>query len=441
MNKKYISLALAGIMMIAVVTVVVAQDSTSDDEFFGSGTTALVTDLEATGKTVDEKSGELLAAEAIKIGGWLTMEPMITVDADKIPELFSGEASATDTLDLSTTLFVDARPSKDIRVFVKGQADYPFSGITDFSIRELFTDLTLADSVYIRAGKQTINWGVGRYFSPANVINLGNKDPEDPDAELVGPVAVKLHVPSKSSNYYAYAILQDIETKGTIGIAAKGEWVLGNTEVGLGGVYRPEQPWAATATASGSLWGIDLYGEAVLKGNDDRIFIVADPSVPLGVSTLSKSNELEARATAGFSWSWSNETSAINLSLDGQYYWNGSGYADSSLFTENAAAISSLVASGTIGANDLYLRGRQYGAVSVGLSDIANSDIGVSLFWLGNIEDGSGKIMPTINYTGINKVKIAISYTQGYGTAGSEYSPDGAGRSISLSFALTNMTF
>lgn len=441
MSKKIFSLAYAGILIMVILSFAAAQDIPSDEELFGENQGSLVTDLEAEGGAVGEKSSELLAPDAVKVGGWLTMSPTMTVDADKIAELFSGDASPTATMNLSAIVFVDARPSKDLRVFLKGQADYPFSEISDFSVRELFADLTLADSLYVRAGKQTINWGVGRYFSPANVINLGNKDPEDPDAELVGPVAIQLHFPSGADNYYAYAILQDMEEKKTIGIAARGEWVLGNTEVSLGGVYRPDQPWAVTATASGALWSIDLYGEVALKGNDDRTFVARDPATPLGISTVSKADELELSATAGFSWSWSNDASTINLSVNGQYYWNGAGYADPSIFTDYAAAIRTLVSTGTLSANDLYLRGRQYGAATVGLSDIANTDLAVSLFWLGNIEDKSGKIVPTISYTGINKVKISLSYTEAYGSAGSEFCPNGAWRSIGASIALTNVGF
>ena len=48
------------------------------------------------------------------------------------------------------------------------------------ALSELFADFDVDNRVFVRAGKQTVNWGVGTFFSPANLINLDEIDPEDP---------------------------------------------------------------------------------------------------------------------------------------------------------------------------------------------------------------------------------------------------------------------
>ena len=82
----------------------------------------------------------------------------------------------------------------------------------DISLHELFLDYTLWDRLYLRAGKQTVNWGVGYFFSPADVINIGRIDPFDAEAPREGPLALKAHYPMGSNNYYVYVIFEDMES-------------------------------------------------------------------------------------------------------------------------------------------------------------------------------------------------------------------------------------
>ena len=105
---------------------------------------------------------------------------------------------------------MDLRPDPTWRAFVKGKyaanigyESWPEGKSTeaaDFSLHELFLDYTLLDKLYLRAGKQTINWGVGYFFSPADVINVGRIDPFDaegsrPVSWFTHPVGVTLLVP------------------------------------------------------------------------------------------------------------------------------------------------------------------------------------------------------------------------------------------------------
>ena len=428
----------AAILLLAAAAAA-AQAGSADEAFFGGTEDSLVADVPEAAAEVDG-SASLPAFKKVRLGGSLALEASGTVDADA---LFRGAWSGAPggELDLSGVFFLDARPSDEVRVFAKTRMEYPFTESGDFELRELFADLTLAEGLYLRTGKQTVNWGVGRYFSPANVINLEGKDPENPDLELAGPVAARLHAPFGTSNYYAYAILEDMETDGTAGLAAKGEWVISGTEFSLAGVWRPGRPWAFAATASGALLGLDLYGEAVYSGGGDKTYVVEDGSAPLGVSAETRERDAAFSATAGFTGTWSDKTGNWNLASTGQYFWNGSGYADPGLFTAYPAGVAGLVVAGAIGASDLYLRGRQYGAAGLSLSDIARSDAGLSFFWLGNLDDGSGRATVSASYSGFKNLKIAVSYGERYGPAGSEYGMPGTRRTIGVSVATNGLAF
>lgn len=109
---------------------------------------------------------ELLAGEALTVGGSfnLSAEALLTPNTD--------EPFSVGLTDLSTTLFLDARPSGEFRTFLKGDVSYSTDAGVSLELRELFADFDVDNQVFVRAGKQTVNWGVGYFFSPANLINL-----------------------------------------------------------------------------------------------------------------------------------------------------------------------------------------------------------------------------------------------------------------------------
>ena len=447
MDTKRLGRALSALLLVLAVWTASAQEALSpsalspspaDEEFFGAGD-ALVTEALAAERGDSVGTG-LPEFEKVRWGGTFRLEAAGTVDAEALAEgEWTGAPGAE--LDLAGTFFLDARPSEEVRILVKARATYPFEEEGDWTLREFFADLTLEPGLLLRTGKQTVNWGVGRFWSPANVINLERIDPENPDEELAGPVAARLLAVRGTSSLYAYALLQDMEEDGTVGIAAKAEGVIGGTELSLAGVWRPDRPWAATITATGPALGLDLYAEAVVGGGGSRTYVVEDGGAPLGVSAETREAEPAFQGTLGLSWTWSDETEAWNLAASAQYLWNGAGYADPDLFTTYAAGVAALVAAGQIGPEDLYLRGRSYAAASLALSDIARSDAGLSLLWLGSLDDRSGRITAAASYSGFKNLRIALSYGERYGRAGSEYGFPGPRRTLGLSVETTGLSF
>ncbi|MFA7109866.1 MAG: hypothetical protein WC162_12050, partial [Sphaerochaetaceae bacterium] len=108
---------------------------------------------------------------------------------------------------LNADFSLSARPTTDTRFFMKMNLSYPFDDSANLSIKELFGDFIVADDYFFRVGKQTLNWGVGYFFSPANLLNITSIDPSDPEAELEGPLAVKINHPVGVDNLYAYVIV------------------------------------------------------------------------------------------------------------------------------------------------------------------------------------------------------------------------------------------
>ena len=424
------------------------EEGLSDEELFGGGT-EIVTEAAAgspplpgapgVGTTGNDAAGSLLRSESVKIGGTFSM----SLEGTGNPDAWGSnplEYLAPSVL-LGTDLFADARPDDNFRVFVKGSLEYPAGGEAELELKEAFADFMPAEGVFVRAGKQTANWGVGAFFSPANLLDLAPIDPEDPEAELPGPLAVKVQVPAGTTNWYAYALLEDAASGGSLALAPKVEWVLGSAEFGLGGLWADGGPWAAMATCSGKVGDLDVFAEAVLRGNEDKRFVIADASVPSGISFETRPDGLFPQATAGFLWSWDDEEGRLGVSFRAQYYYNGLGYEDASVLEEHAPQVRSLVMTGVLSPDDLLQRSRHYGAANLGFSELLGSDAGASLFWIGNFADASGRVKTTATWAGLDHAKLSAAWTWSYGVAGSEFAPAGSVSSVSLMIALTQGTF
>ena len=139
-------------------------DELSDDELFGGE--SLVTQAD---DNTGDASAALLKSETVKLGGrfFMDMEGSGNPDAwgDDISTYLAPEVA------LGFDLYVDARPDEDLRVFIKGRMEYPFTGNGDYELREAFADTVPVPGLFVRSGKQTANWGVGYFFSPANLLN------------------------------------------------------------------------------------------------------------------------------------------------------------------------------------------------------------------------------------------------------------------------------
>ena len=399
-----------------------ANDSLFGDSFFSD---------------VEEDAGanpadDLLTSDRVTLGGDFRVAADINLGLNPAED---EDAFLSGLEELRTRLYLDARPDADFRAFVKTDLSYETEDGLSLDLREAFADIDISNQVFIRGGKQTVNWGVGLFFSPANLINLETIDPEDTDAELAGPVSVKAQVPVGTSNATGYLLLDDIDSGADIGVAARYEFLLEGFEVTVGGVLRNERPWAVMATATGSVEDVTVFGEVVLEGNVDKIFVTEDPNSPSGYSAAA-SDDVYVSATFGARYSYTTEDDLYTVSGAAQYYFNGLGYADPSVLTDNPAVVGGFIANGDLSFNDLRERSQHYLAANVTSPDIAGSDFTPSALWLGSLGDGSGFATAELSYTGIDNFTPSVGYRLNYGPDGAEYSPLGTRHSLRLGFVL-----
>ena len=415
------------------------------------------------GKAKDTGSAAvaLLTNQGIQLGG--SIESTYTaygIWGNAYPDLGDLSKNFTNQLYpvLQATLFFDARPDQHFRVFGKAIASYPFQisglsgttspaslttnplGITatpsvapNIDIFELYSDFDYKNKVYFRVGKQVVNWGVGYFFSPADVISLTPVDPQNPTIEREGPVALKMNAPFAGvDNLYLYLIAnQAFATNGSfqindVAVAPKAEFVVGDYEIGVGGYYQRNQRPKAMMTATGSIGKIGVFGEAVVSQGADGTLVRKSGTSLLGYETYTDTTTPYFSGTAGFSYVQAD----WHLSLYGQYYYNGQGYADPSLEKEayTLYAMQILTPAGSpapvspaLSLQDLQQPGRHYGAAVASWSNIRDSNVSLSLFWEGNLSDGSGIVSPSVSYQPFDYASFTAATHVAYGGDGTPF--------------------
>ncbi len=437
-----------------------AQDSITVDEdaLFGDDDVVETVAESAEGSAVQG----LLVTDAVRVGGSFTGTATGT---------WQWNNPWTDGLDpiepdsyglvpkLSGLVFFDGRPTEESRFYGSVKSSWPFTESGSTKVFELFSDFSWNDSLYLRFGKQTVNWGVGYFFSPANIMNLEVIDPTDPDAQLEGPVALRAMyaIPKTQHNVWAYAVFDSETMKPEdTALAAKAEFVLGGVELGVGGYYQRDSPVRAMLTAVGSVRDVSLFGEATAQLGTDREWVteVSDSLWPSGFISTTDTDDYDdnifLKGTVGFSYANTDK----HITLMGQYLYDGEGYANADREARIAeakadeTAIKARIAFLDSTADpdsvfSLFLKqlilnsGRHYAAFTFAKSELLTEKLGFSAFVIANLSDFSGYLKPTLSWEFFDGFSLSASAMFALGFEDGEYVVLNDGQAMGLSLVLT----
>jgi len=462
-----------------------AQDIGSDqdlemdlDSLFGEE----LVEIEAAAPVNSDPVSAALTSESVRIGGSYSGSLASKVDWNNGSEIFDPSAISISPA-VKATLYFDGRPKEDFRVFGSVKTGWPFStrkilvpgtvylednnpfldgdqpgnsifndsiNSPSISVFELFSDISLDDKVFIRFGKSTVKWGVGYFWSPADVINLTGIDVLDTSAQREGPVNIRIHLPiaGTQNNFYLYTVLDENNVDfDTTALAGKAEFLIGMYELGLGAHYRYDTAERGMITLTGPLGDFDVFGEAIVSRGSSKAFATGIDTTAPFIHTRS-SDEVRGTfffsASTGFRYSNSNS----NFSLLGQYYYNGEGYLKTekdALINQGELAITTLNSIDTTSAGGLkgrlagliYGSGRHYAAMSLSKSKLFSDDFSTSMTIVANLSDLSGFIQPSFNYAVHDNLSLNLSSNFVFGASDSEYVYLAQENIVSLSLGAT----
>lgn len=358
---------------------------------------------------------------------------------------------------LSSLVFFDARPEEGSRVHASVKLGWPFEESANITVFELFTDFAYNDALFFRFGKQTLNWGPGYFFSPANVLNIQTIDPLNPTAQLEGPLSVRAHLPVAGTqhNLWAYAVFDaDTLKPEDTALAAKAEFVLGGWELSAGAWYAWERPLRGILTAAGSLDRVSVFGEAYLARGSDRTWVSDITTIPPFVATTTDDSSAFFKGTAGFMWTQSD----WKLTVAGQYLYDGEGYEDSErerLIDDayaNEADIKLILDASGADPDEAFSSllkglilnsGRHYAALSVAKSEFLHDDLSLSVFGVGNLSDWSGYARLSLSWRVFKGMSLDAWSGFAFGLSDSEYLVlnDGPAVEVGLGLSLGSTAF
>jgi len=344
--------------------------------------------------------------------------------------------------DLEASAYADLRASEFFRLYGAVPYDYNIpQSVTSltvedegFALDELFVDAAIERAIFFRMGKQRVRWGVGNWYKPSDVLSLSAIDPDNPRAEREGPFAFKADMPFGLNHATLYVVPPtEIDELGQFSVAQRTDFVAGGFELTLAGFYRGDMAAKPRAMFlfTGALAGIDVYGENVVSWGSDRIYVESDGLG--GYQTYTIENKPIFQSTLGLKYSkFTSDGFVLNLHVQG--YYNGAGYADSSILAMEAAKNAIKAVDGYSSADTSATgNGRFYLAGSIGLGfrkgrgkDLVNTSF--SAYALHNFSDNSTRIGPSLGLTlgsGGSRFSMDLTAVSSFGSAGSEYAPRG----------------
>ena len=466
---------------------VFAQENSSDleNDLFGGDEDTLISAEEARSDSKSnlkfkadlEKASLSLESKKLRIGGSLSssmginyawVDPYSKKD-DYLKSFKDGKGTFNTTLNGS--LFFDARPNEDLKLYGKFLFGFPFekslsgaltvpknsfgplqpndiilpigvNGAANIKIQELYTDFSAKNIAFFRFGKHAVKWGTGYFYSPADVINISRIDPQDPTADREGGISLRTHIiiPKTQHNIWLYLLPpgqgEDFDPKYTAG-AAKGEFVVGNWELGFGGWYKYEKAPRLITTVSGSIAGkVAVFGEGVFAWGSDYTYYKAD------MSPYTEKNKPFFQATLGGSYSNADTNTTIAL----QYFYNGFGYSNTDVSTsilekaEDPVSLSDASFRKKL-QNVLAMgnRGQHYIALNISQNKLGTDKLSLNLFQQFAISELEGFSKLTLNWKIYKFASMSTGPSFSYPLSPSSKTKGQIG--YSLSFRLGGGTF
>jgi len=470
-----------------------SADTSAADDFFADAGPLVTT---GTASTVDPTAQFSKNSDGLKWGGSVTSGATWSGSWTEWPEAADPSKNFTQALgySLRSSLNLDGRPTKDFRFHLGLKTGAPFTNDTavltgatyvtslsttsatlkvpDIKIWEMYTDVTLADAVFVRFGKQSASWGVAYFYSPGDVISLTAKDATDPTASREGPVAlnVTVPIPALKANLTAYALLRDeyfttgkSPTLQDLGYALQGDILVGEAQLTVGGFYQKDNAPKAVATINTGLGflpipelnkvslfseGIALYGADVLNGSGSSTVTIPTIGTKDIFNSIKKYDATAIYYTGTLGASYSNTD--LNFSLRGEYWYNPFGSDDATYAQRafNTYALSQLAATKAVYIDAINTSGRTYGlgdvanpakhsmTALVSLSKLLGSDVNFSTLVQQNLSDNSGWAKPGFTYSPWDELSLSLGANVVWGTSGTQFPLQFGGNKLSLNFGV-----
>lgn len=385
---------------------------TLDEESLFDDPGALVMDSSAIPRDTIEETAGLRASGSVTSAMGLQWSRTQLRHSAENPDMHSQSVAVLD---------LDARSPQGARAFAALEGGYQAdSQSTEAHLRELFVDFTLGPVLYMRAGKQVLQWGRCYFWNPSDLINLEHRDLVERLGSREGTYGWRAHLPiGTRANFYAFLYSQDAGKASELQGSFKAEALLGPSEASLSLWKREGLDPALAGDISSRVAGWDLSGEAILLPGG---FL---PRYTESLDTLfSKPSPAWApRLCISLGRSFDFMDLDDRLHVQYEMYYNSLGYAHSPLddsrsyvFAEPGSMEGLPVRAGpkalwlySHGALGQYELGRYYAAFFASCQRFLVADLTLGLDGVANLDDHSALIAASLSYSTLQQLDLGLS--------------------------------
>jgi hypothetical protein len=371
-------------------------------------------------KTVEEMNNKLT------IGGLLYMRAQWDTYQDSVLR------KAPFQMPNYTDLYLDWRPSDDLRAFVRGRLIYNPAGtggatnqLTAFGtlgqasctelcpyLDQFWLKWNIAHKIFFTLGRQHVKWGTGNVWNPTDFLNPLKFNPFDVYDQRLGVNMLRIHIPveSKAWNFYGIVTADGVSSLSQIGYAARAEFAVGPTEMTASAAYQENQPLKLGADISAGVGDFDLHAEAAVihpiapnqmvlysgrfptQSDLDTLtteinageFAQAKATFP-SYHTVDLVHEWIPQIVAGLDYTLKySDQDSINIGAE--YFYNNAGYSNSNLYPVLFLAL----AQNLPGAYTPLYTGKHYGSVYLTVPNPGNwNQTTFAANWIANLSDNS----------------------------------------------------
>lgn len=411
-----------------------AQDTIIEEDLFSSpGSIFDIEEIVDKNKIEEEE-------KSIGISGKAESVIELTGTRDWIKGINKDDPNAQDNT-LSSyilgNLFLDIRLKKGVKCFANMETMHDSNAEdADFFLREFFIDFNTKHSVYLRTGKQVLQWGRCYLWNPSDLINVEKKMFKEKIGSREGAYGIKIHVPFGTKyNIYGFLDTGKVTTADEIGTAFKFEFVLGKTEMAFSVWGKKGYRSVYAYDFSTRIFGIDTFGEAAFSYGDNYETLRLENGYLI---KYKEKNKWIPRVCIdlGKSFEFMNIKDRISLNLE--FYYNHTGLTDN-IFNDDteynfgdpvyiADPNGNPIERGTkrdfLFYNNMYEENnlsKYYMAIFTNFDKFIISDMKLVLNLIGNLNDKSYILTSGIEYRNINDFSIGLNIYSYIGRSNREY--------------------
>ncbi len=414
----------------------------NEDEMFSDTETVVQTVPPKEGKT----DGTAEKENSVGISGELISLNLLTLSRDYVKGR-GNDGNDSESIGIGNVLF-DARYKRFYKFFLNVELYNSFKE-NDFqsNLKECFLDTPIENAVYLRWGKQVLQWGRCYLWNPTDLINVDKATYIKRIGYKDGVYGLRIHVPRGTDyNFYGFVDTGKKLKSEEMGGALKAEFLTGATEMAFSWWNKKGYLPVWGYDFSTRILKIDVSGEIALSDGFIRDSMMEENGV-LYRDRIKEEWICRASLNMGKSFDWNDQNEKINLSAE--LFYNEAGY-DENIFKDqteyrfresiNVDGTEGILLSGDkktfLILNDLYEMNycaRYYAAVFTTINKFFTSDYTLTLNWIENLVDYSGIFTLGINYQNINDWYADLNTYTFIGSKNSEYTFMNEGVSVQLS--------